>query len=351
MENEYINCSYLRMAIYLSMISLTPLFTNCSINTADSFTATEIKDAGQVADAVSESRLMEQLKAIVDARASELPREVPSFSYALDYNIPFLGISTFEIAKNLWKKMQIDPISEEDQFLGIPVKNIFIDFNGSDAALPKVLVIAHYDSWGIAAVDNAAGVSVVLELSNILKDFKLKHGVRLLLTDFEEIGLYGIQSYLRKHSSEEYRLVLNLDMLGYKSEIEPTFIPKAFMMFTDFPENGNFLYLLANNNSADWADRVSQLKKDVANLPSTLNVAVAKNGINDTSRELLILNADHSALWAQSKSPTLFLTTGSKRYPHYHKSTDSFDKIDSAFMLQNARMAAAIVAAAAGAEK
>lgn len=352
MENAGNKHYFSRLAVYIFVMALGAFFTTtCSTREKEKFSETEIEAAGRASDSVSEARLIERLKQITDARAAEAGRKLPSFSYATGSEIPYLGVSTFEFAKKVWSDLQFNVVVEEEQVLDLAVRNVYVDAEGSEPSADKVLVLAHYDSWGSGAVDNAAGVSVALELSNLLKGFKLKYGVRVLLTDFEEVGLLGVQSYLRKHSGENYRLVLNLDMLGYKSASETLPVPKFAAGFSDFPSTGEFLYLLSNDRSADWTMRISQLAKNISNLTPTLNVVVSKNGINELSRSLKITNADHSVFWSRTKSPTVFLTNGSSRFPHYHQATDTFDKVDSVFLLQNARLAAAIVAAAAGAGK
>ena len=113
---------------------------------------------------------------------------------------------------------------------GRVLTNLIADLAGTNAALPPVLVTAHYDScatstdgWDVAADpapgagDNASGVVIALEIAQILA----LSGVppvapfRVVLFDGEEIGLLGSDYYAQDlaASGTAVGCALNIDMV------------------------------------------------------------------------------------------------------------------------------------------
>jgi carboxypeptidase Q len=102
--------------------------------------------------------------------------------------------------------------------------NVLGDVRGSGTGV--VLAGAHLDSWDLAtgALDNGSGTLVVLEAARILSDHVRRTGerprrtIRFALWMGEELGLYGSRHHVadagRDGRLEEYRAVLNLDMVG-----------------------------------------------------------------------------------------------------------------------------------------
>src|SRR4028118_262123 len=83
--------------------------------------------------------------------------------------------------------------------------NTIAEIPGSDPKLKDEIVMlgGHMDSWhsGTGATDNAAGVSVAMEVVRILKalDLKPRRTVRIALWSGEEQGLLGSQAYVKEH--------------------------------------------------------------------------------------------------------------------------------------------------------
>ncbi|MBW1981775.1 MAG: M28 family peptidase [Deltaproteobacteria bacterium] len=81
----------------------------------------------------------------------------------------------------------------------------------------KILITAHYDSFwnGVHAMDNAAGMATVIELSRIL-DETHGHTLEFVVFGGEELGFWGSASYVEAHHSnlENIGAVVNLDTFG-----------------------------------------------------------------------------------------------------------------------------------------
>jgi len=88
---------------------------------------------------------------------------------------------------------------------------------------PNYIVFsAHLDSVRdtYGAVDNASGISTLLEISRILKDSGIDFGFEIHFCFFnaEEDGYYGAKEYMRRNSEEQMIRILciyNLDMTAY----------------------------------------------------------------------------------------------------------------------------------------
>lgn len=85
-----------------------------------------------------------------------------------------------------------------------------------------VVVGAHYDaarlrdgSLSRGAVDNAASSVMLVGLASALRGERLSMRARIVWFDMEEIGLLGSLQYLRMHTADRIRVMLNFDINGY----------------------------------------------------------------------------------------------------------------------------------------
>ena len=82
--------------------------------------------------------------------------------------------------------------------------NVIGEITGREKPDEIVLLGAHLDSWdvGPGAVDDAAGVGVVLEVARLLKQDPPRRTVRVVLYANEENGLKGAFAYAAAHAEE-----------------------------------------------------------------------------------------------------------------------------------------------------
>ena len=85
-----------------------------------------------------------------------------------------------------------------------------------------IVIGAHFDAvWLMGgtlsrgAVDNAASAIVLTRLASTLAAETLRHRIRIVFFDMEEIGLVGSRNYVSRHGSEEIAAAINLDVNGY----------------------------------------------------------------------------------------------------------------------------------------
>ena len=93
--------------------------------------------------------------------------------------------------------------------------NVVADLEGREAADEVVLIGAHLDSWdlGTGALDDGAGVAMVMETLRLLKTLGLRprRTVRGVLYMNEENGLRGGKAYAAAHAAELNRHVAALE--------------------------------------------------------------------------------------------------------------------------------------------
>jgi carboxypeptidase Q len=110
--------------------------------------------------------------------------------------------------------------------------NVLAEIRGRERPDEVVLVGAHLDSWdlGTGAVDDGAGVAMVMETLRLLKDMNLvpRRTVRGVLFMNEENGLRGARAYAEAHAAELPRHVAAMEAdsgagrpRGYSARVGP----------------------------------------------------------------------------------------------------------------------------------
>lgn len=110
----------------------------------------------------------------------------------------------------------------DDGFVGADVENVVGVVPGKNRSLPAVLLMAHYDSvpGSPAAADDSAGVASILETVRALKARgQPARDLVVLITDGEEMGLFGAQSAFRDGLGSKFDIkrigaVINLETRG-----------------------------------------------------------------------------------------------------------------------------------------
>ena len=106
------------------------------------------------------------------------------------------------------------------------------------------------------------------------------------------------------------------------------------------PTVGNFLAVIGNQNSARFAQAVSQAMG--VHMP-IVPLVVPGNGeaLPDTRR------SDHTAFWEQGFPAVMLTDTANFRNPHYHRPTDTIETLSLNFMATVADAVTATVRALA----
>ncbi|MEM6832288.1 MAG: M28 family peptidase [Pseudomonadota bacterium] len=82
---------------------------------------------------------------------------------------------------------------------GVTTHNVIADVLGREKPEEVVVIGAHLDSWdlGTGAVDDGAGVGIVMAAASLIKDLPLppKRTIRVVLFGAEEVGYFGAKVY------------------------------------------------------------------------------------------------------------------------------------------------------------
>jgi len=198
------------------------------------------------------------------------------------------------------------------------------------ASAPTLVVGAHYDSARGApgANDNGSGTAALLELARLLADLRGKADVRIRLAFFanEEPPFFktdrmGSLVYARALADKGQKpdAMFSLETLGFYDEA-PGSQHYPFPLGALYPDTGNFVAFVGTVSSRPLVRRAVDEFRAVARFPSVGGTAPG-----------FVQGIDWSDHWSFGEIgvPALMITdTAPFRYPHYHKLTDTPDKLD-----------------------
>jgi hypothetical protein len=268
-----------------------------------------------------EQALAARLKAHIVAIASE-PHNVPEHAAALERSAAAV--------EQAFAGLGFTPERQAYEAGGGTVRNIWVTIEPEGPVEQAIVVGGHYDSAHDApgANDNGSGTAAAIELAGLLRGFRPK-STRLYFVAFvnEEAPYWGTADQgafrfaeLLLGRGERIRGMLSLETLGWFSE-EPGSqkYPAPFNLI--YPDVGNFVAFVGMPGSRGWLHKVLAPYRRHAQVPSLGGIAPSFiPGISWS---------DHAA-FADKGIPALMLTdTAPFRYPHYHRPSDTPDKVDS----------------------
>ncbi|MFM7322890.1 MAG: M28 family metallopeptidase [Armatimonadota bacterium] len=208
-------------------------------------------------------------------------------------------------------------------------RNVVAELAAKRHGAPITVVCAHFDSRqqdlrqaeapAPGADDNATGVAILLECARVLATHEepARDTVRFVCFSGEEQGLLGSTAYASEPANRRgVRFVFNIDQIGWP--------PPDRALYVDRDEGGN----RANNaRSAELVAAVQRLAAEVVKVPTRVDPAA---------------DSDYIA-FERHGIPILGLYEAGKRYPHYHRDTDTFERVDLAYVVDAARLTLASV--------
>jgi len=206
--------------------------------------------------------------------------------------------------------------------------NIEIEVVGSDHRDEIVVIGAHYDSapGTPGANDNASGTAALLALARRLRETPQARTLRLVWFTNEEPPHFqtpdmGSLRYARRAAERRERIVamLSLETIGYYSTAQGSQQYPAPIGWL-YPSVGDFIGFVADLGSRDLLRRAVAAFRRHARFPSQ-GAALPRvlPGVGWS---------DHWAFWQHGYSAVMVTDTAPFRYPHYHRRTDTPDKVD-----------------------
>jgi Peptidase family M28 len=216
---------------------------------------------------------------------------------------------------------------------GQAVRNIDVTIEPATAnSDPEVIVVgAHYDSapGSPGANDNASGAAAVIELARLLRDLNGSAGKRIRLALFvnEEPPYFkteamGSLHYARALARRNERVVAmySLETIGfYSSEPGSQVYPAPFGLL--FPDRGDFVAFVGLLGSRALVRETIRSFRAHTAFPTIGGVAPGfVPGIGWS---------DHWAFAEHGFQAVMITDTAPFRYPHYHRPSDTPDKVDA----------------------
>ena len=206
--------------------------------------------------------------------------------------------------------------------------NIEAESGGTTIPEEIVIVGAHYDSvvGATGANDNGSGVAAVLELARLFKDRDHPRTVRFIAFVNEEpphfqTGDMGSYVYAKRSAREREKIIamFSLETIGYyRDETGSQLYPPPFNFF--YPNKANFIAVVGNLFSRSLVSRSIRIFRQHANFPS--------EGIAAPSVIPGISWSDQWSFWVNGYPAVMVTDTAPFRYPFYHTSEDTPDKVD-----------------------
>jgi len=197
--------------------------------------------------------------------------------------------------------------------------NVIGEITGSTYPDEYILIGAHLDSWdeGTGALDDGAGVGITVAAAKLIKQFKPKRTIRVVLFANEEGGLIGAKEYRDANASELHKI---------KLAGESDFGARSIWRF-DSQVNPANLPLM------------SQIAKTLK--PLSINQGDNKAGGGP----------DVSILPAKGVPVFSLRQDGTDYFDYHHTANDTLDKIDPAQLRQNVAAWAVVAYLAAESEQ
>ena len=245
--------------------------------------------------------------------------------------------------RNMWHYPQLNAAADfiEDSFsrAGLTPRRDSYEMRGQDChnieaeipgAEPEIILVgAHYDSvvGSPGANDNGTGVAATLALARRFASAKPKHTLRFVTFVNEEppyflSGEMGSLMYARrcKERGDKISAMISLETIGYFSDApdSQTYPSPGLGIF--YPKVGNFIGFVSNVQSRALLRRVIALFRKHAKIPS-----------EGAALPAFVPGVSWSDQWSfwQHGYPAIMVTdTAPFRYPYYHSSNDTPDKLD-----------------------
>lgn len=206
-----------------------------------------------------------------------------------------------------------------------------------------ILLVAHYDAIVLkdgtlvdGVVDNAASVVALIHAADALKDVKLKHRVRVIFTDQEELGLLGAKAYAAGPDAARAAAVINFDINAYGDT----------PFFADAGPSQPEAALSAATGAGCQA--AGEDCRAFVQYPSSDHLAFRKIGVPAVSFSYLPKD-EVEKLWTMMQESPMASAAGHDDAPHVlsviHTPADTMAEVDPATVSRAAKLAVEVVKA------
>ena len=210
---------------------------------------------------------------------------------------------------------------------GLGCDNIEVVVPGGLRNSEIIIAGAHYDTvpGGPGADDNASGIAGVIEIARLLRDTHQARTIKLVAFVNEEapfffFGKMGSKVYAEaaRRRGDDIRVMLSLEMLGcYSDEPGSQAYPPFLRWF--YPDRGNFIAFVSNIKSRRALHETAAAFRKHSDFPA--------EHLASPSFVPGVAWSDHLSFWRAGYPAVMVTDTAFYRYPHYHRASDTPDKI------------------------
>ena len=214
------------------------------------------------------------------------------------------------------------------EYGGRTFENLEVVLRGRVHLEEIVVVGGHYDTveGTPGAADNASGTAAVLELARLLRNDEPERTVRFVAFVNEEPPFFstrwmGSWQYAARAADRQERIVamVSLETLGFfQHEAGSQRYPPPFSFF--YPDVGNFVAFVGNLPSRPLVRRSIAVFRQNARFPS--------EGIAAPEQIPGVWWSDHAPFWVHGFRAIMITDTAPFRNPHYHRSSDTPERLD-----------------------
>jgi Zn-dependent M28 family amino/carboxypeptidase len=231
---------------------------------------------------------------------------------------------------------------------GVASSNLEVTLPGGALGNEILLAGAHYDTvpGSPGADDNASGVAALIEIARALRETRCERTVKLVAFVNEEPpffywGEMGSRVYARaaRARGDDIRVMLSLEMLGCYSDAPGSQRYPPLLGFF-YPKAGNFIGFVSNLRSRRALREVVRAFRSASDFPAeSLASPALVPGVSWS---------DQLSFWRAGYRAVMVTDTAFYRYPHYHRATDTPEKLDYARMARVVEGLAGAIATLAG---
>lgn len=226
-----------------------------------------------------------------------------------------------------WQAQGYTVARQEYQTRGETIANLEVSRTGTEPSAGVVVVGAHYDSviGSPGANDNGTGVAALLEIARRLTAQKLCRTVHFVAFVNEEPPFFkttsmGSRVYAKmaRARGDDIRAMLCLETIGYYSDApDSQHYPPLFNLF--YPERGNFIGFVSDFRSRRLLKQAVAAFRAASDFPlEYLSTFSFIPGVDWS---------DHWSFWREGIPAVMVTDTAPYRYPYYHTSFDTVDKV------------------------
>ena len=222
----------------------------------------------------------------------------------------------------------LTPMRQSYQVAGETCSNIEVELPGRERPDEIIVIGAHYDSVFNCpgANDNASGVAALLALARAFADDRGARTLRFVAFVNEEPPYFwtdemGSVVYAQRcrENNDNIVAMLALETIGYYSDEKGSqHYPFPLSLF--YPSTGNFIAFVGNRSSGKLVREVVGSFRRHTQFPSRGGV------LPSTIREAGW--SDQWSFWQVGYRGLMVTDTAPFRYEHYHRSSDTPDKLD-----------------------